>query len=317
LAEGAQEIRLPESLDGAWIAPVVVSAQAREALLRDVGYADAFFAVEARRLRNLYIKYGNPRLAYLCGQGVAAFGRSLGIRGSIGLGLLDIMLAEMLIASGSSAADLDRAEIHLTDGRNQLESSVRADQLTRIFGQWYMIMAVSLKARGKLSDYGQILHEGVNDSWMASRADPGDRAAVVRQRVMMRQDLDEHILLLSEAHKYKRSHPLEYYRTLKRVLEYFTNRGLIESSSLLQVEFMLAFSRSSDRMPEVGKVSFARDFAQLAALRGDNELAKKLVRAALRRAESAALYGQVRQLSVLRDAIDSGDVRGALEQFHV
>ncbi|HET9897363.1 MAG TPA: hypothetical protein VFQ44_20730 [Streptosporangiaceae bacterium] len=289
----------------------------REALLRDISYADAFFAVESRRLRKLYVKYGNPRLAYLCGKGVAAFGRELGITGSMGLGILEIMLAEMLIASGASADDLDRAESHLTIGRNQLELTARTDQLPKVFGQWYMIMAVSLKARGKLNDYSTILDEGVNDDWMVSRAGPGDRAAVVRQRVMMRQSLEEHIVLLNEAHKYKYSHPLEYYRTLKRVVEFFANNGFVESSMLLRNEFMFAFAQSSDRMPEIGKVSFARDFAQLSALRGELGMAKKLAIAAMRRAESAALFGQVRQLKVLSEAIDSGDVRGALEQFHV
>lgn len=303
--------------DPSWLAPVLVSATTKELLTSHAAYAEAFFTVEAKRLRRFYTNSGNPRLTYLCGQGISKLGLDLAISGCLGLGVLEIMLAELLIASGGSARDLAQAAEHLGLARNQIEKSSRMELVPRLFGQWYMMMAVAFKARRKLDDYENVLQLGTEDSWIQEHGSPGDIIPVLRQRVMMRQDLKEHIVLLYNSASYKSTHPIEYYRTLKRVIEFFTNHGLSESAAELEREFILAYAQCGDKHPTIGKVSFGRDMAQLAALKGDNIEAKKLVRLTLAQAKSAELFGQVRQLKILSDAIDDGDVRGALEQFRV
>jgi hypothetical protein len=307
----------PRIDDHQWAVPILASVQIREALKSSVRYADIYFTIETKRLRELYVRSGRPRLAYLCGRGFSDLGRELDIQCSIGLGILEITLAEMLIGGGASIADLDRAEEHLLRGRSQIEGSQHGSLTSRVLGQWYMIMAVSLKARGKLEAYEELLKSGVSDSWLAVHGTPGDRVAIVRQHVMMRQDLDEHIALLYRAREYKKERPLEYYRTLKRVVEFFVNRGLAEAAGLLEKEFMLSYLASSEKMPLLGKVSFARDMAQLTALKGDVRTGAKLAAVTMRKAQEAELFGQVRQLRIITEAIERGNVRGALEQFRV
>ncbi len=299
-----------------WLAPVLASRRVKELLASDIGYADAFFSVEAKRLRRLYFKSGNPRLAYLCGQGFSQLGTELQIKGCLGLGALEVSLAEMLIATGSSEAALNLAATHLNLGRRQIEGSPRTELVARLLGQWYMMLAVVYKASRRVEDYASVLKEGTEDRWMRENADSGDIIPITRQRVMMRQDLSEHIVLLESAAQYKSTRPIEYYRTVKRVIEFLTNKGLVESASRLERELLLAYAQSGDKTT-VSKVSMGRDMAQLAGLKGEKEYAKKLVSATLSAAQSAELFGQVRQLRILSDAIDRGDVLGALEQFRV
>lgn len=299
-----------------WLAPVLASRQVKELLASDVGYADTFFSLETKRIRRLYSQSGNPRLAYLCGQGLSQLGLELQIKGCLGLGALEVSLAEMLIASGSSEAALNLAVVHLNYGLAQIEGSPRTELVARLLGQWYMMLAVVYKASKRVQDYASVLKDGTEDRWMRENADPGDIVPIIRQRVMMRQDLNEHIVLLENAARYKLTRPIEYYRTVKRVIEFLTNHGLVESASRLEREFLLAFAQSGDKTT-ISKVSAARDMAQLAGLKGDKDYAKKLISATLATAEASELFGQVRQLRILSDAIDRGDVQGALEQFQV
>jgi hypothetical protein len=299
-----------------WLAPVLASRQVKELLASDVGYADTFFSLEVKRIRRLYSQSGNPRLAYLCGQGLSHLGLELQIKGCLGLGALEISLAEMLIASGSSGADLSLAAAHLNLALKQIEGSPRIELVARLLGQWYMMMAVVYKASRKVDDYASVLKDGTEDGWMRENAGPGDVVPIIRQRVMMRQDLNEHIVLLENSVQYKLTRPIEYYRTIKRVIEFLTNQGLVESASRLERELFLAYAQSGDKT-KISKVSMGRDMAQLAGLKGEKEYARKLASATLASAQASELFGQVRQLRVLSDAIDRGDVQGALEQFKV
>jgi hypothetical protein len=183
--------------DAEWSMPIVVGADVRENLIRDVDFADAFFLCEAKRLRAIYGRTGNPRLTYMCGRGVAEVGRQLSIRGSVGHAVVEMTLAEMLIAGGASGDDLTRAEAHLLAGRDQLEGCRHVLLLARVLVQWYLLMSVCLKARGRLGDYERILSEGVGETWIARHTKTGDRMPVIRQQVMMRQDLEAHLALLS------------------------------------------------------------------------------------------------------------------------
>src|SRR5215471_20815636 len=99
-----------QASDADWSMPVIVGSDVRERLVGDLEFADAFFLSEAKRLRRIYGRTGNPRLAYICGTGVVGLGKQLAIRGSIGLAVITMTLAEMLIASGASGADLAHAE---------------------------------------------------------------------------------------------------------------------------------------------------------------------------------------------------------------
>jgi hypothetical protein len=140
--------------------------------------------------------------------------------------------------------DLKQAVAHLNLAHSQIERSPRVELVPRLLGQWYMMMAVAFKAQRKLDDYACVLQLGTEDGWLQENGSPGDIVPVLRQRVMMRQGAQEHMVLLHNATSYKVTHPLEYYRTLKRVIEFFTNNGLTRSAAELESEIILAYARS-------------------------------------------------------------------------
>src|ERR1700722_14566146 len=114
-----------DRFDVNWLAPVLASRQVKELLASDIGYADKFFSLETKRIRRLYRQSGNPRLAYLCGQGFSQLGLELQLKGCLGLAALEVSLGEMLIATGSSEASLNLAAVHLNLGLAQMEGSPR------------------------------------------------------------------------------------------------------------------------------------------------------------------------------------------------
>lgn len=298
-----------------WAVPLLTSAQTRELITQSKDFADQFFLLEARRLRKIYITTGNPHLAYSCGAAVAAFGREVGIEGSVGIALVESALAEMLISGGSSRVDMLRAEQRLVIARDHLEKSRHTSMVSQALGQWYMLMSICYKARG--GPYEGILREAVEDPWMATRASHGDRVPAVRQEVMRRQDLQGHRDLLDDALAYKHDRPLEYYRTVKRVVEFLTNRGMTDSVSKIEKEFVSAFLRISGRTTLVGKISFAKNVAQISALKGNDDAARRILQTVRGKAVQGGLHGQVRQLDAIARAVDQGDVRGALQTFRV
>lgn len=295
--------------------PLLASAQIRERVVSSLEFADDFFLLEAHRLRRIYVTTGNPHLAYACGVAVAAFGRESLIEGSIGLALIESALAEMLISGGSSPEDMLLAEERLVAARGQLEKSRHTVMVSKALGEWYMLMSICYKARG--GPYEEILREAMDDTWMATRAAPGDRVPVARQEVMRRQNLQGHLDLLDDAAAYKDDRPMEYYRTVKRVVEFLTNRGMSESVAGLEKEFVAAFLRVSGRTTLVGQISFAKNLAQVSALKGADDAARHILRQVRGKAANAGLHGQVRQLDSIARAVEQGDVRGALRTFRV
>lgn len=303
------------SLRADWAVPLLTSAPIRERIMHSAEFADGFFLLEAQRLRRIYIATGNPHLAYVCGVAVAEFGREVGIKSSIGLALIEAALAEMLISGGSSASEMLNAERRLVVARNHLEKSPHTAMVSRALGQWYMLMSVCYKARS--GPYEEILRDAVQDPWMATRAGPGDRVPALRQEVMRRQNLQGHLDLLEGAAAYRDDRPLEYYRTLKRVVEFLTNRGMTEGVSRLEKEFVSAFLRISDRTTLVGQISFAKNLAQISALKGNDDAARRILQEVRGKAASAGLHGQVKQVDSIDRAVRQGDVRGALHTFRV
>ncbi|MEN3536100.1 hypothetical protein AAH991_13375 [Microbispora sp. ZYX-F-249] len=300
-----------------WALPLIAGAGFRERLASDPVFTDTFFLLEHRRLRRFYLDTGAPRLVYLCGEGLSALAHDLGLAGSAGVAVLEVTLAEMLIAGGASPADLRTAEDHLDRGWNHLSRSAHATVTTRVLPQWYLLRAIVHKARGETTAYESILTDGVRDAWIRDHAGPGDRAPIVRQHVMMRQDSHQHLTLLVSARGYRDERPLEYYRTMKRVIEFLTNAGLVEAASTLEREFVAPFARVRHGVPLIARVSFAKNLAHLSALRGDRQSAAEVLRLAARSADTAGLHGQVRQLRLLTKAVEENDVRGALETFRL
>jgi hypothetical protein len=297
--------------------PLLVSRDIAERVSSDSEFADLFFSAENRNVRQLYRRTGDPRLSLQLGESVTRFAESLSVVGSVALGVLCLFLAEMSIAVSSRGVDLRRVAVHLNMARVQFEESKRSSIAARGMINWYWISAISAKAQGNYGDYSALLGQPLRESWIRGHADPTDFVPVIRQRAMMTQDLSQHLLLLGDAELYKSDRPLEYYRTIKRVVEFLTNKGLVTSASILENELIAAFSSISSDATLISRISFLKNLAHLRALLGNLESARRIIDVARRDAGAAGLHGQVRQLTALKAAVDEADVRGALLTFRV
>lgn len=299
--------------------PLLVSLDMQEKIAASDSYADAFFTSEHVKVRNFYRKTGNPRISLIMGESVTKFGASLPVYGSAGLAALHLFMAEMRLALGSAKTDVTLAVDHLVEAREQAEASTGRDASlsARILIQWHWLMSICAKAGGGDCEYRSLLNEGLKDTWIRKQVNAPDYVAIVRQQVMMSQDLDRHLILLNESAAYRSERPLEYYRTIKRVMEFLTNSGLIDSAERLRPEFVRSFAVVRPKSTLVAKISFLKNLAHLMALQGEVVPAVKLLDLSTKSATTAGLEGQIRQLHRLKIAVQESDVRGALITFRV
>lgn len=177
-----------------------------------------------------------------------------------------------------------------------------------------LIAAVTFKALGEFDNTIEYLRNKASDH----RLNEVQAVALTRQEVMMFQDEDRHILLLSNAREYQISRPREYFRTLKRTVELLLNNGRLALADALAPEMGRAFVFASHDLSVLGRISFLRDLAQLYAARGDRYRALRLLSACLKIAERSSYEGQIRQLQMFSSALTS-DKAGTprLETFRV
>ncbi|PSL55669.1 hypothetical protein B0I31_105641 [Saccharothrix carnea] len=304
-------------MDDLGAVPLLVSRDIQERIASSARAADLFFGAEQTRVRDYYSRTGDPRLALVMGESAAALARRLDVVGSTSLSALHLFLCEMCLAAGASADNLARAGAHLDRAREQAERATGGTLVPRILLNWYWLTSIVAKASGDDAAYAVLLTEGLADKWIARHAEPADYIPVVRQQVMARQELRGHLALLAQAVHYKDQRPLDYYRSVKRVMEFLTNQGHHAAARNLHYEFVRSFAAIGPRRTLIAKISFTKNLAHLAALEGNVAVAKKLVGATLQSATQAGLVGQVRQLTLLREAITQSDVRGALVTFRL
>lgn len=299
--------------------PLLVSLEIQEKIAASHSCADAFFASEHLKVREFYRKTGNPRISLMMGESVISFGAALPVLGSTGMAALHLFMAEMCLALGGERKDVARAVEHLVEARAQAEAAAgrQASLAARILIQWHWLMSICAKAQGGDGEYRAFLNDGLKDDWIRKRANFSDYVSIVRQQVMMSQDLDRHLLLLNQAASYKIERPLEYYRTIKRVIEFLTNAGLIDSAERLRPEFVRSFAIVRPKSTLVARISFVKNLAHLMALQGEIDPAVKLLDLSMQSAAPAGLEGQMRQLHRLKLAVQESDVRGALITFRV
>ncbi|MGO1048695.1 hypothetical protein [Crossiella sp. CA198] len=297
--------------------PLLVSRQVTERIAGCAEVAELFFATENRRVREFYRRTGDPALCLRFGESVTGYAAGLPVRGCAGVGVLHLFLAEMALAIGSGAVDVRRAEGHLSRARRQFEACALPSVVAGGLINWHWLMSVCAKARGDLSGYAELLGQARRDPSIARLAEPVDYIPVIRQQVMLSQDHRLHLQLLAGAADYRTERPLDYFRTVKRVLEFLTNTGHVLAAGELAGEFVRAFAAVRPASTLISRISFLKNLAQLRCLHGDVPAARRLIRLATRAAEDAGLAGQRRQLGALAVAVEQSDVRGALLTFRV
>lgn len=297
--------------------PLLVSRPISERVAADKVFAEKFIAAQGSYARRYYQRTGDPRLGLLLGESVADYASRIPVTGSLALGTLHLFLAELAVAISAQGSDLLLVNHHLGRARQQLESNDHSPLVARAMINWYWLSAISAKAEGRFRDYEDLLREPVKDNWIRKNADFFDYVPVERQSTMMSQDLSRHMLLLEQARAYRQQRPLEYYRSIKRVVEYFTNQGLLISAEALEPELISSFGVIAKDSTLISRVSFLKNLAHLRALAGNLSSATEIIGVALRDSRGAGLFGQVRQLERLESAISDTDVRGALMTFRL
>jgi hypothetical protein len=168
-------------------------------------------------------------------------------------------------------------------------------------GKALLISAVALKALGLFEESREHMVLAATDFSLNDL----EVLPLRRQAIMMRQDEAEHLRFLVEVERFRRDSPIEYYRCVKRVIEFLLANGRLNAALDLQPEFKRSRSRAGHSIA-VGNVSYLKNAAQLLAAEGDLVRARGLLRAIEAIAERHGFTGQLRQIRSLLDSISDG-----------
>ena len=273
-----------------------------------------FYMQEYERVKQIYIQIGNPRTAIVYAQ----LGCKLLTEVTIFDSAIAIFLsyvAELCLACGQVdllvGSLLEQAENHAS--KSPCESDIRIRMLANI----YLLRSIAEKALGKQSEALHLLSVLNNDNWVKKNEKRYLLISIHRQRVMMEQSFQAHMDLLKIAVKIKNVAPLEYYRTIKRVFEFATNNGYLDSVKRLMPFLLCAFVDIQNQVPVLSKISLLKNLGQANGLLGNYLLAKNQLDCALDIALNKELKGQVVQINHILQGIDRKDVVGTLSTFRV
>jgi hypothetical protein len=133
---------------------------------------------------------------------------------------------------------------------------------------------------------------------------------------MMHQSIAGHKKLLEEAPFYKNLKPIEYYSTLKRVLEFSMNNDMYILASRLLPELKYAFNNVRKQLPPLSHVSFIKNLGQFNINNGDIKFGKNLLDYALIQAHRLNFAGQYKQIDNLLKELDLG-AKAKLKTFKI
>lgn len=302
------------------LVPFIVDRNSLEAM-NDAGPRgiDAFLLRHIRELREEYRRQGNPYIIYLAGLSLLNAVSSVPrCNQSFQVSQLHGFLGELLIAAGRDAASLRAAIDHLeiaieiVSGFGALSPDiVRA----RIF--FALLHAVALKALGRFDDSLSLLRQAsanLRQKWAATTV---ELTPLQRQLVIMEQRVVGYNALVETAVSFRDTHPVEYYRSLKRVFEFFLNRGRIREASEIVPELKRAYGMIATQAPPLVHISFLKNIGQFLMSTGEVASAVSLFLSAIREAKRLGLHGQYRQLALLLDEARAGGGHGQLVTFRV
>lgn len=226
---------------------------------------------------------------------------------------LYMLEAEALVASASSRDFLVRAHQRSEAAQEILLGGQITPDTLELLSESILIAGVSLKAMGDFDDSLIYMRHKVRETGLNSI----EAVALVRQEIMMFQDENKHLLLLNHAAEYRTSRPREYFRTVKRAMEFLVNHRRVGLADALAPEFGRAFVYARADLTFLGQLSFFRDVAQLYLLRGERFRALHMLNACLKMAESSHYAGQIRQIKALIDALADEQATPRLQTFRV
>ena len=169
-----------------------------------------------------------------------------------------------------------------------------------------LILAVILKALGKFDSSIKTIQENAKILLQQRGVSKIELIILKRQEVMMNQTIEGHKNLLEEAIHYKNLKPVEYYSTLKRVLEFSMNREMYTLAGKLIPELKSSFNKIKSELPPISHVSFIKNLGQYYLNSGEIEFGKRLLEISLAHAEKLNLNGQKYQINSILEEFDSG-----------
>lgn len=273
-----------------------------------------FYMQEYHVAKAIYHQLGNPCFAIKYGSHACSIVHEITIY-EISVANFTSYIAELIIASGMINSDVERLlEISEAHARR---SPCRDDIRIKVLANVFLLKSISEKARKQQDEAYLTLERAEQDLWISEKDISLMMTPVYRQKMMMEQTAASHQKLLARALVLKHSHPLEYYRTLKRVFEFTINSGDQAMSRLLMPELQLAFSAIQNQVPKITAISLLKNFGQANALLGNSDLAKRQLDIAVCEAQAYGLNGQVVQINRLLQAVMDGNVIGKLSTFRV
>lgn len=288
--------------------------------LRDEPSAiDAFVLRHLHELRRHYTLTGNPQTAYLAAIALAdAMAPLRSTHDSFQFAQLQAFIAEMLLAEGRSADRL-HAAIRRVECATDIMYSVPVvcTDVIRAEVSAALLHAIARKALGQF-DEGVRWLRGTTTYLAKNRsAMHPDLVPLFRQEIMMHQHVAGHQKLLDESVHYRALRPLEYYRSLKRVFEFLSNRGQMRAAEQLFPEFKRSFAAVANLAPPISHVSFLKNVGHYVANRRQKQPALEIFARAQATAERLKLAGQARQIAHLAQQVRDGANRGELTTFLV
>jgi hypothetical protein len=179
-----------------------------------------------------------------------------------------------------------------------------------------LIFAVILKALGDF-DYSIKSMNDLSHLFLNKRGiSKIELISLQRQEIMMHQTINGHKKLLEEAPFYKNLKPIEYYSTLKRILEFSMNNDMYKLASRLLPELKSSFNNVRKRLPPLSHVSFVKNLGQFNVNNGDVKLGKNLLDYALIQAQRLNFAGQYKQIDNLLKELELGE-KAKLKTFKI
>lgn len=227
--------------------------------------------------------------------------------GSIEYARLLHLVAEMHIASGLTAGrSVNLVQLAMEEIR---QIRLPSQAVSKLFADCALLEAVGRKAVGRL-DVAMSRLLDVVESFEDDFADPLARIPLVRQYAMFVHTDKLYEEIAREAPRYARASPLEYYRTVKRIFEYFINTGRAVEAEAMLPEFRRAFGAIARVTTPISHISFQKNIGHLCLALGKAGEARNVFSRSYQFATLLGLQGQARQLASLFQEVGQGN-RGA------
>jgi hypothetical protein len=252
-------------------------------------------------LKRIYQNIGNPSMLYLAGYSFVNPLRGVtGTSQSFQFSQLLAFLAEMLLAEGLDAKSLQLGLQHIDEALDLLARiPIWSEEIMRAQISYALYQGVILKALGRFDESIRVMRKNRESLSLIHGATRTDLVMLIRQEVIMNQETKGFAMLADYAGEYRRSHPAEYFGTIKRIFEFALNHGRMHDLDTLYPLFRRAFRATRYKLSPLSHVSFFKNVGHYLAVARDERRGVAVLRSSLTLARSLSLRGQERQIGAL------------------